>query len=39
MTEKEIRSIAETLKEFQNILLRHKIEVFMGHNNLTYERI
>ena len=29
----------ETLEEFQNILLRHKIEVFAEHNNLTYETI
>ena len=29
----------ETLKEFRNILLGHKIEVFTNHNNLTYETI
>ena len=29
----------ETLKEFQNILLRHEIEVFADHKNLTYETI
>ena len=39
MTEKELISIVETLEEFQSILLGHKIEVFMDHNNLTYETI
>ena len=29
----------ETLKDFQNILLGHDIEVFMDHKNLTYETI
>ena len=39
MTDKEPISIVETLKEFQNILLRHEIEVFADHKNLTYETI
>ena len=39
MTEKGLISIVETLEEFQSILLGHKIEVFMDHNNLTYETI
>ena len=39
MTEKELLRIAETLKYSQNILLGHEIEVFMEHNNLTYENI
>ena len=39
MTDKEPISIVETLKEFQNTLLRHEIEVFADHNNLTYETI
>ena len=39
MTEKGLLGIVKTLKEFENILLRHKIEVFTDHNNLTYETI
>ena len=39
MTEKEILRIVETLKEFQKILLGHKMEVFTDHMNLTYETI
>ena len=38
-TEKELPSIAETLKESQNRLLGHKIEVFTYHKNLAYETI
>ena len=39
MTEKELLSIVETLKEFRNILLVHGIEEFTDHNNITYETI
>ena len=39
MAEMELLSIVETLKEFQNILLGHKIEVFTNHKNITYETI
>ena len=39
MTEKELLSIVETLKELQNILLVHAIELCMYHKNLTYETI
>ena len=34
MTEKELLSIVETLKDFQNIILGYEIEVFKDHNNL-----
>ena len=39
MTEKELLRIVEIIKEFRNILLGHEIEVFMDHNNITYESI
>jgi hypothetical protein len=34
--ERELLSIIETIKEFQNILLGQWIKVYTDHQNLTY---
>ena len=39
MIEKELLSIVKTLKEFQNVLLGHKIRMLTYHMNFTYETI
>ena len=39
MTEKELLNIVENLKELQNILLVHEIEVFKDHKNINDENI
>jgi RNase H-like domain found in reverse transcriptase len=38
-TESELCAIVETLKEFHNILLGHRIRIFTDHQNLTYKNL
>jgi hypothetical protein len=35
--ERELLAIVETLKEFSNILIGHKVRVYTDHKNLTYK--
>ena len=35
VTEREILSILETIKEFRTILLGHKLQIYTDHKNLT----
>jgi RNase H-like domain found in reverse transcriptase len=37
-TECELLTIVETLKDFRNILLGHRIRIFTDHQNLTYKK-
>jgi len=36
-TERELLAIVETLKEFKNILLGHKVKIYTDHKNLTWK--